>query len=133
MKFVRYGPHGDEKPGLIDVNGKVQDLSAQFDNITDEALVPENLAGSAKIDMKTLMVVNGQPQKGFRLEPCVSGTGKTICIGLNYTDLAAETGSPTGAGTGQKPPVYHKGGEVMRLGIDGLGIQTQRFLRASSW
>jgi 2,4-diketo-3-deoxy-L-fuconate hydrolase len=93
MRLVRYGSLGNEKPGLIDNNGSVRDLSGHVDDIAGNALLPKNLAKLAKLDMVTLPLVPGLPQKDLRLGSCVSRTGKFICIGLNYADHAAETGA----------------------------------------
>ena len=89
MKLVRYGEPGREKPGLIDGNGRIRDLSAHVADIAGAVLEPEGLAKLAAIDPASLPLVEGDPRFG----PCVAGTGKFICIGLNYSDHAAETGA----------------------------------------
>ncbi|MBX3577537.1 MAG: fumarylacetoacetate hydrolase family protein [Rhizobiaceae bacterium] len=89
MKLVRYGKTGAEKPGLIDADGRIRDLSKVVDDIGGKTLDPKTLKKLAKIDPKTLPAVRGTPRFG----PCVTGTGKFICIGLNYSDHAAETGA----------------------------------------
>jgi 2-keto-4-pentenoate hydratase/2-oxohepta-3-ene-1,7-dioic acid hydratase in catechol pathway len=89
MKLLRYGPTGQEKPGLLDAKGQLRDLSAIVPDLTGEVLLPDTLARLAAIDPATLPLVPGSP----RLGPCVAGTGKFICIGLNYSDHAAETGA----------------------------------------
>ena len=89
MKLLRYGPAGHEKPGLLDAQGQLRDLSAQVQDIGGDVLLPEGLARLAAIDPHSLPRVDGSP----RLGPCVGGTGKFICIGLNYSDHAAETGA----------------------------------------
>jgi 2-keto-4-pentenoate hydratase/2-oxohepta-3-ene-1,7-dioic acid hydratase in catechol pathway len=89
MKFLRYGAVGAEKPGLLDSDGKIRDLSGQISDLSGAALAPDALAKLAAIDISTLPVVEGSP----RLGACVAGTGKFICIGLNYSDHAAETGA----------------------------------------
>lgn len=89
MKLLRYGPVGQEKPGLLDARGQIRDLSAHVGDIAGDALLPEGLARLAAIDPQSLPVVQGNP----RLGACVAGTGKFICIGLNYSDHAAETGA----------------------------------------
>lgn len=89
MKLVRYGETGVEKPGLIDADGNIRDLSGQISDLAGPALAPAALAGLAAIDPASLPLVAGKP----RLGPCVAGTGKFICIGLNYSDHAAETGA----------------------------------------
>ena len=89
MKLVRYGAEGAEKPGMIDKDGKLRDLSAQVDDIAGAALAPDTLAKLSGIDPQTLPLVEGNP----RLGPCVGNIGKFLCIGLNYSDHAAETGA----------------------------------------
>jgi 2-keto-4-pentenoate hydratase/2-oxohepta-3-ene-1,7-dioic acid hydratase in catechol pathway len=89
MKLLRYGPVGHEKPGLLDARGQLRDLSSIVPDIAGAVLLPEGLARLAAIDPATLPAVPGSP----RLGPCVAGTGKFICIGLNYSDHAAETGA----------------------------------------
>ncbi|HTV69726.1 MAG TPA: fumarylacetoacetate hydrolase family protein [Rhizobiaceae bacterium] len=89
MKLVRYGSAGKEKPGLVNADGKIRDLSGHVDDIAGKALDPKTLKKLGKIDPKTLPAVRGNPRFG----PCVAGVGKFICIGLNYSDHAAETGA----------------------------------------
>ena len=86
MKLLRYGPQGQEKPGLIDAEGAIRDLSAHVPDLAGSAL--GDLGRLAGIDPETLPLVPGTP----RIGPCVAGTGKFICIGLNYADHAAESG-----------------------------------------
>lgn len=93
MKLLRYGPVGQEKPGLLDNDGHVRDLSAHMQDLSGAALAPENLARIAAVDVSSLPIVQGTAQKDLRLGPCVAGVGKFICIGLNYADHAAETGA----------------------------------------
>ena len=88
MKLVRYGPAGQEKPGLVDKDGKVRDLSSHVGDIAGEAISPAGLKKLAAIDPASLPEVAVD-----RYGPCVAGTGKFICIGLNYSDHAAETGA----------------------------------------
>ena len=92
MKLLRYGPAGQEKPGLLDEEGRVRDLSAHMADIAGAALLPEGLAGLARLAPASLPVVPGVPQVDLRLGPCVGQVGKFICIGLNYADHAAESG-----------------------------------------
>lgn len=88
MKLVRYGARGAEKPGIIDANGAIRDLSGIVGDIAGDVLVnPERLKS---VDIATLPVVEGNP----RLGACVAGTGKFMCIGLNYADHAAESNLP---------------------------------------
>jgi 2-keto-4-pentenoate hydratase/2-oxohepta-3-ene-1,7-dioic acid hydratase in catechol pathway len=89
MKLLRYGAPGHEKPGMVDQDGTMRDLSQIVHDIDGTTLLPENLARLAKIDPKTLPVIQGNP----RLGACVANIGKFICIGLNYADHAAETGA----------------------------------------
>ncbi|PBB18694.1 fumarylacetoacetate hydrolase family protein [Mesorhizobium sp. WSM4313] len=89
MKLLRYGEAGCEKPGLLDADGTIRDLSAHVADIAGTALHPASLEMLSKLDPKSLPVVPGKP----RLGACVAGTGKFICIGLNYSDHAAETGA----------------------------------------
>ena len=88
MKLVRYGATGAERPGLIDAEGTLRDLSGHIDDIAGDALTPEGLAKLAAIDPASLPVVDG----AVRFGPCVGRVGKFLCIGLNYSDHAAETG-----------------------------------------
>ena len=90
MKLLRYGEKGAEKPGLLDVNGQIRDLSAHVPDIAGLALGADSLARLAAIDPQSLPLVSGQP----RIGACVGQVGKFICIGLNYADHAAESGMP---------------------------------------
>lgn len=89
MKLLRYGKPGQERPGLLDANNQVRDLSDVIDDLEGEALSPESLAKIAKLDPETLPLV----ENPGRIGPCVNRVGKFICIGLNYADHAAETGA----------------------------------------
>ncbi|KVK43116.1 2-hydroxyhepta-2,4-diene-1,7-dioate isomerase [Agrobacterium deltaense] len=88
MKLMRVGQPGQEKPAILDAEGKVRDLSAHVKDIGGEAISPEGLKKIAAIDLSTLPVLNEE-----RIGACVAGTGKFICIGLNFSDHAAETGA----------------------------------------
>ncbi|MFV2001601.1 MAG: fumarylacetoacetate hydrolase family protein [Paracoccaceae bacterium] len=88
MKLLRYGPVGQEKPGLLDAGGNIRDLSAHVDDISGETLSQQSLSSLAAIDATRLPKVEGSP----RLGPCVGRVGKFICIGLNFADHAAEAG-----------------------------------------
>jgi len=90
MKLLRYGAVGAEKPGILDKDGMIRDLSGHIGDITGLVLTPEGLARLAAIDIASLPTVPGNP----RLGPCVGNVSKLICVGLNYSDHAAETGSP---------------------------------------
>jgi len=94
MKLLRYGPVGQEKPGVLDVHGVVRDLSGVVDDIGGLTLLPHSLAALRSIDIETLPRVAGVPQQDLRLGACVARVGKCICIGLNYADHAAESGMP---------------------------------------
>ena len=89
MKLVRYGPRGAEKPGIVDSDGALRDLSGTIDDVAGEALSRDSLERLAALDPKSLPLVDGNP----RLGPCVGRVGKFLCIGLNYSDHAAETGA----------------------------------------
>jgi 2-keto-4-pentenoate hydratase/2-oxohepta-3-ene-1,7-dioic acid hydratase in catechol pathway len=89
MKLLRYGEAGSEKPGLLDADGTIRDLSAHVADIAGTALHPATLEMLSRLDPKSLPAVSGSPRMGA----CVAGTGKFICIGLNYSDHAAETGA----------------------------------------
>ena len=92
MKLLRYGPIGEEKPGLLDDEGRVRDLSAHVSDISGDALQPDVIAKLQSLAASDLPLVDGQPQQDLRLGPCVGNVGKFICIGLNYADHAAESG-----------------------------------------
>ncbi len=89
MKLLRFGPVGDEKPGLLDESGQIRDLSGVVDDISGDVLSDEGLDRLRGIDPTTLPIVEGDPRIGI----CVGEIGKMCCIGLNYSDHAAETGS----------------------------------------
>lgn len=88
MKLVRYGSPRQEKPGILDSDGHIRDLSSLVPDITGESLSPEALALFKNLDVSKLSIVRGEP----RIGPCVDRVGKFICIGLNYSDHAAEAG-----------------------------------------
>lgn len=90
MKLIRYGAVGQERPGLIDAQGRMRDLSAHVPDIAGAALSPQSLARLAAIDPASLPLVDGSP----RIGACVGGVGKMICVGLNYSDHAAESNMP---------------------------------------
>ncbi len=93
MKLVRYGEPGQEKPGILDADGKIRDLSGIVDDIAGAALVPEGLDKLRSLDIDALPRVEGDVRYG----PCVGQVGKFICIGLNYADHAAESACPSRA------------------------------------
>jgi len=90
MKLVRYGPAGREKPGIVDPDGKIRDLSRIVDDIDGAMLAEGGLAKIKKANLNRLKVVPGKP----RLGPCVGNVRNFIAIGLNYSDHAAEAGMP---------------------------------------
>lgn len=88
MKLLRHGPSGAEKPGILDADGTIRDLSGLVADIGGDVLSDAGLARIAAADLAALPAVPADT----RLGPCVAGTGKFICIGLNYADHAAESG-----------------------------------------
>ena len=99
MKLVRYGVKGAEKPGIVDVTGRIRDLSAVVADINGQVLAHE-LDKIRGLDLETLPLV----EEGVRYGACVGNIGKFICIGLNYSDHAAETG----AAIPEEPIVFNK-------------------------
>jgi ureidoglycolate lyase len=100
MKLLRYGPKGQEKPGLLDAQGKIRDLSGVVGDIDGATLTDASLAKLRALDPASLPVVEGNP----RLGPAVGKIGKFICIGLNYADHAAESNLPVPT----EPVVFNK-------------------------
>lgn len=100
MKLLRFGNPGSERPGVLDNDGRLRDLSQYINDLRGDALLPESLARLRKLDLYSLPLVEGNP----RIGACVGGIGKFICIGLNYADHAAETG----ADIPQEPVVFSK-------------------------
>jgi 2,4-didehydro-3-deoxy-L-rhamnonate hydrolase len=90
MKLVRFGPPGRERPGLIDQEGKLRDLSRKVKDIDAATLASSELAKLRKLDPNKLALVKGRP----RLGPCIATPPKFIAIGLNYVDHAKESGNP---------------------------------------
>lgn len=90
MKLLRHGPAGREKPGIVDADGRIRDLSGKVRDIDLRELTPERLAELSRLDLGSLPEVAA----GERLGPCVAPIGKVVCIGLNYSDHAAESGMP---------------------------------------
>ena len=88
MKLLRFGSPGKEKPGLLDDSGTIRDLSGLVGDNSEDTLLPENLEKLRNTDTSSLPEVNDEP----RLGPCIGKIGKFICIGLNYSDHAEETG-----------------------------------------
>jgi 2-keto-4-pentenoate hydratase/2-oxohepta-3-ene-1,7-dioic acid hydratase in catechol pathway len=100
MKLVRYGPAGREKPGLIDADGKLRDLSRKVKDIDGASLAPAELAKLRKLDPNKLPLVKGKP----RLGACVATPSKFVAIGLNFVDHAKESGNPIP----EHPVVFYK-------------------------
>ncbi|HEY1608342.1 MAG TPA: ureidoglycolate lyase [Paraburkholderia sp.] len=100
MKLLRFGPKGQEKPGLVDADGRIRSLEGKIADIGGDALSDASLAQLRAIDPKSLPLVEGNP----RIGACVGNIGKMVCIGLNYADHAAESGMavPT------EPVVFNK-------------------------
>jgi len=90
MKLLRFGPPGQERPGLIDGQGRLRSLSSHVWDIAGESLSAQSLAGLAALDPSALPLVAGEP----RIGPCVGKVGKIVCVGLNYSDHAAESNMP---------------------------------------
>ena len=100
MKLLRFGNPGSERPGVLDNDGRLRDLSQYINDLRGDALLPASLARLRQLDLYSLPLVEGNP----RIGACVGGIGKFICIGLNYADHAAETG----ADIPQEPVVFSK-------------------------
>jgi 2-keto-4-pentenoate hydratase/2-oxohepta-3-ene-1,7-dioic acid hydratase in catechol pathway len=90
MKLLRHGEFGNEKPGIIDHEGKIRDLSSHIPDINGDSINSESLKKIAAINLSTLPIVSNDT----RLGACVGNVGKFLCIGLNYSDHAAESGLP---------------------------------------
>ncbi len=100
MKLLRFGPQGQEKPGILDNDGVMRNLSGVVDDISGSTIDDDTLTKLRSLDLGALPVVSGNP----RLGPCVGNVGKFICIGLNYADHAAEAGMELPA----EPVVFFK-------------------------
>lgn len=100
MKLLRYGEPGQERPGLLDSDGRIRDLTDLIGDLSGTALSPESIAHLQSQDVNSLPLIEGNP----RLGPCVGKIGKFICIGLNYADHAAETG----ADIPKEPIIFNK-------------------------
>jgi len=114
MKLLRFGPKGLEKPGLMDDQGHIRDLSDKVSDIDAVALAPERLSHIAGIDMQSLPIVEGP----FRFGPPVAGIGKILAIGLNYAEHAAESG----ADLPPEPLVFSKAITSLAGPNDGLTL-----------
>jgi len=100
MKLLRYGEKGQEKPGLLDAQGQIRDLSAHIADVAGTALEPDSINALSKLDPESLPLVTGSP----RIGACVGQVGKFLCIGLNYADHAAESNMPVPS----EPVVFSK-------------------------
>ncbi|WP_186198610.1 ureidoglycolate lyase [Burkholderia gladioli] len=114
MKLLRYGPVGQEKPGLLDAGGRIRDLSAVIPDLAGEALSDGALARLRALDPASLPLVPGEP----RIGACVGQIGKFVCIGLNYADHAAESGLPVPS----EPVVFAKWTSAVCGPNDGIEI-----------
>jgi 2-keto-4-pentenoate hydratase/2-oxohepta-3-ene-1,7-dioic acid hydratase in catechol pathway len=90
MKLLRYGPRGQEKPGLLDAQGRIRDLSGVIGDLTPDQLAPAAIERLRKLDPASLLLVQGSP----RLGACVAKVPKIVAVGLNYRDHADETKNP---------------------------------------
>lgn len=123
MKLLRYGPPGQERPGLLDDDGRIRDLSAVVPDIAGATLLPDGLARLRALDPAALPLVEGTP----RLGPCVGSVGKLIGIGLNYSDHAAETG----AAVPSEPIIFMKATSAISGANDPIEIP--RGSRKTDW
>lgn len=100
MKLLRYGARNQEKPGVLDSGGQIRDLSSYISDVAGEALGSEQLEALKTLDLNSLPLVSGSP----RIGPCIGDVGKFVCIGLNYSDHAAESNMPVPA----EPIIFNK-------------------------
>ena len=114
MKLVRHGVPGREQPGILDPAGRIRSLAGIVEDIRGEALAPASLEILRKLDPMRLPVVEGP----VRLGPCVGGTGKFICIGLNYADHAKETGAEVPS----EPVIFMKATSAIQGADDDVWI-----------
>lgn len=115
MKLLRAGTPVREVPAIPDGGGATRSLEGVVDDIAGDVLSDAGLDALRGLDLSALPAIDA----ATRIGPCVGNVGKFIRVGLNYSDHAAETGM------GQKAQVYSRKGQVMRLGIEGLGEQRQ--------
>lgn len=123
MKLLRYGEPGAERPGILDTEGRLRDLSAHIDDIAGAAITHEGLEKLRALDLASLPQVEGHP----RIGPCVGRIGKFICIGLNYSDHAAESGMAVPA----EPVVFGKWTSAVCGPDDNIAIP--RGSRKTDW
>ena len=112
MKLVRYGRPGQEKPGLVDAEGALRDLSRVVKDITPELLSPAGLKRLRAVKVDRLPVPRGRPRLGCPL----TGIGKIVCIGLNYSDHAREVGR----GTPDEPTLFIKANSAINGPYDAI-------------
>ena len=112
MKLLRIGEPGKERPGLIDAQQQIRDLSSVVDDINGETLAAESLAKIAACDIESLPLLSSNQ----RLGPCVGNVGKFICIGLNYVDHCEETGQAVP----EEPVVFMKATSAITGPNDGV-------------
>ncbi|WP_028216531.1 ureidoglycolate lyase [Paraburkholderia oxyphila] len=117
MKLLRYGPKGQERPGILDQQGLIRDLSAEITDIDGSVLGATEIARLGQLELASLPVVEGTP----RIGACVGRIGKFVCIGLNYTDHAAESGVPVPA----EPVIFNKWTSAICGPNDGIEIPRQ--------
>ncbi|WP_299380498.1 fumarylacetoacetate hydrolase family protein [uncultured Kiloniella sp.] len=114
MKLLRYGPIDQEKPGLLDLQGNIRDLSGIIDDINGKNLNSQAISKIQELDSNSLPLVEGTP----RIGPCVANVGKVICIGLNYHDHAKEVGAkPT-----PEPRIFMKASSSISGPYDNVEI-----------
>lgn len=123
MKLLRYGNKGQEKPGLLDSQGQIRDLSGLVSDIAGSALDPASLATLARLDPASLPLVSGSP----RIGACVGQVGKFICIGLNYADHAAESGMAVPS----EPVIFNKWSSAINGPNDD--VQIPRDSKKTDW
>jgi 2-keto-4-pentenoate hydratase/2-oxohepta-3-ene-1,7-dioic acid hydratase in catechol pathway len=123
VKLLRFGEPGRERPGILHADGSIRDLSGVVPDIAGAALVPDSIARLRALDLDRLPKVNGSP----RLGPCVGGVGKFICVGLNYSDHAAESNMPVPA----EPIIFMKATSSISGPNDD--VQIPRGSQKSDW
>ena len=124
MKLVRFGKAGSEKPGIVDADGVIRDVSSLVTDFAGDALSSRNLAKLKKVDLKSLPAV----RKGTRLGSCVARPGNFIAVGLNFADHAAETG----ARRPERADPLQQGPELRRQGPDD-DIEFRKDSKKTDW
>ncbi|SNR26974.1 FAA hydrolase family protein [Paracoccus sediminis] len=120
MRLVRYGAKGAERPGLLDADDRVRDLSGHVADIDGACLTRDGLARLRSLDPAALPLVDGVPQQDLRLGACVAGVGKFLAVGLNYADHAAEAGMDVPV----EPILFTKWTSCIAGPDDDLGLPT---------